>query len=304
MKIGFVSAILDGWTFDEVIDVAVNYGYDCVEVACWPQGKAERRYSGVCHIDVKNLDEQTATRILKKCKDTGVEISSLAYYPNTLDPDKEKQTFIIEHLKAVMRASKMLNVNLVTTFIGRDQTKTVEENIEEVKKVWPPLMDYAESLGVKVAIENCPMLFGSDQWPGGQNLFTSPSNWRKIFSVIQSDHLGVNFDPSHSVWQQLDYIKPIYEFKDKMFHIHFKDIKLYPEKLADEGVLAYPLAYMAPKLPGLGDVNWSKFVSALTDIGFDGYACVEVEDKSYEGSKEAILKSLDISRKYLSQFIG
>lgn len=304
MKIGFVSAILDGWTFDEVIDVAANYGYDCIEVACWPQGKAERRYGGVSHIDVKSLDERSVAKILKKCRESGVKISSLAYYPNALDPDKEKQTFVIDHMKAVMRASKMLDVNLVTTFIGRDQTKTVEENIEEVKKVWPPLMAYAESLGVRVAIENCPMLFGTDQWPGGQNLFTSPSNWRKVFSAIQSDFLGVNFDPSHFVWQQLDYIKPIYEFKDKIFHIHFKDIKLYPEQLADEGVLAYPLSFMAPKLIGLGDVNWSKFVSALTDIGFDGYACVEVEDKSYEGSKESILKSLGISRKYLSQFVG
>ncbi len=303
MKIGFITSLLSEFTFDEVIDAAAKYGYKCVEVACWPHEKADRRYSGVCHIDVDNLDDKTAEHILNKCKESNVEISSLAYYPNTLEPDLEKRAVILSHLYKVIDASKKLGVNMVTTFIGRDPSKNVEDNLEEVKKVWPAIVEYAKKQDVKIAIENCPMLFDENQWPGGKNLFNSPVIWRKIIDIINSDNFGINFDPSHFVWQQLDYIKPIYEFKDKMFHVHFKDMKVYPDKLAEYGILAYPLQYTAGKLPGLGDVNWGKFVSALTDIGFNGYACLEVEDRAFEGSKEDKLKSLELSMRYLSQFV-
>ena len=206
-------------------------------------------------------------------------------------------------LMTVIRASAKLGVNMVTTFIGRDQHKTVEENLELVKEIWPPILQLAEKLGVKIAIENCPMLFGRDQWPAGQNLMTSPANWKKVFALLPSENLGINYDPSHFVWQMMDYIAPIYEFKDKIFHVHYKDIKVYPDKLAQHGIMAYPLDFMAPKLPGLGDVNWSKFVSALTDIGYDGYTCIEVEDRAFEGSREKVLDSLRLSKRYMEQFV-
>lgn len=303
MKLGVVSAIYDGFTFEEMIDSAADIGYECVEVACWPQGKAERRYAGVSHIDVTNTDPEYIAYIKDYCAKKGIEISSLAFYPNTMDGDLEKRKANIEHLKNVINMSALLGVNMVTTFIGRDQTKTVEENLEIFKEVWPPIIKLAEEKGVKVAIENCPMLFGPDQWPGGQNLFTTPKLWRKMFEIIDSDNFGINYDPSHFVWQQIDYVKPIYEFKDKIFHVHFKDIKLYPDKLNDVGIMAYPLEYMSPKLPGLGDVDWGKYVSALTDIGYDSYTCVEVEDKAFEGTKEKILDSLKLSYRYMNQFV-
>ena len=304
MKIGYVSAILGDKSFEEVIDRASELGYKCVEMCCWPNGKAERRYAGVCHIDVNDLTEDKVIYIKDYCREKKVEISSLAFYPNNMDGDPAKRTAANNHLKKVMEASAKLGVNLVTTFIGRDQTKSVEENIELFKTVWPPLIRYAESLGVKVAIENCPMLFGRDQWPGGQNLMTTPVIWRQLFSIIDSDSFGLNFDPSHFVWQGMDYIAPIYEFKDKLFHIHFKDIKLYPERLAEVGTMAYPLDYMSPKLPGLGDVRWDRYVSALTDVGYDGWACVEVEDRAFEGTYDKVLQSLRLSKKYLEQFIA
>lgn len=303
MKLGFVSAILDGWNFEEVIDTAAQYGYSCVEVACWPQGNAERRYAGVSHIDVENLDDDQAKYILDYCKKKEVEISSLAFYPNPLDPNPEKQHATIEHLKKVIIASEKLRINLVTTFIGRDQHKNVEENLELFKTIWPPIIAFAEEYGVRVAIENCPMLFGKDQWPGGQNLATSPHIWRELFKIIPSPNFGINFDPSHFVWQMMDYTQPLYEFRERIFHIHFKDIKLYKEKLNDVGVMAYPLDYMSPKLPGLGDVDWGAFISALRDIGYDSFTCVEVEDRSFEGSREKILQSLELSARYLSQFV-
>lgn len=303
MKLGFVSAILDGWTFEEMIDTAAGMGFECVEVACWPQGKAERRYAGVSHIDVTNTSQSYIDYIKGYCAEKGVEISSLAFYPNTMDGDIEKRNAAISHLEKVIKMSALLGVNMVTTFIGRDQNKTVEQNLEIFKEVWPPIIRLAEEQGVKIAIENCPMLFGPDQWPGGQNLFTTPKLWRQMFDIIKSDSFGINYDPSHFIWQQMDYIKPLYEFKDKIFHVHYKDIKLYPDRLNDVGIMAYPLEYMSPKLPGLGDVDWGKYVSALTDIGYDGCTCIEIEDKAFESSKEKVLDSLELSYRYMRQFV-
>ena len=303
MKLGFVSAILDGWTFEEMIDTASEMGYSCVEVACWPCGKAERRYAGVSHINVDELTDEKVAYIKDYCAKKNVEISSLAFYPNTMDGNLEKRAAAVEHLKKVICASARLGVNMVTTFIGRDQTKSVEENLEILKEVWPPIIALAEEKGVRIGVENCPMLFGRDQWPGGQNLMTTPVIWRKVFELLPSDNLGINYDPSHFVWQMVDYIKPLYEFKDKIFHVHYKDIKLYPDKLRECGIMAYPLDYMSPKLPGLGDVDWGKYVSALTDIGYDGYTCIEVEDRAFEGSKEKVLDSLRLSKRYMEQFV-
>ncbi len=303
MKLGFVSAILDGWTFEEMIDTASEMGYACVEVACWPCGKAERRYAGVSHINVDELTDEKVAYIKDYCAKKNVEISSLAFYPNTMDGNLEKRAAAVEHLKKVICASSRLGVNMVTTFIGRDQTKSVEENLEILKEVWPPIIALAEEKGVKIGIENCPMLFGCDQWPGGQNLMTTPVIWRKVFDILKSDNLGINYDPSHFVWQMVDYIKPLYEFKDRIFHVHYKDIKVYPDKLRECGIMAYPLDYMSPKLPGLGDVDWGKYVSALTDIGYDGYTCIEVEDRAFEGSKEKVLDSLRLSKRYMEQFV-
>ena len=305
MKLGFVSAILDGWTFEEMIDIAHEMGFSCVEVACWPAGKAERRYAGVSHIDAECVctDDAYAEHILAYCAEKQVTISSLAYYPNTMDADPVKQTAAAAHLEALIRASARLGVNMVTTFIGRDQTKTVEENLELVRRIWPPILREAESAGVRIGIENCPMLFGPEQWPGGQNLFTTPALWAKILEILDSPNLGINYDPSHFVWQMIDYIKPIYQFKDKIFHVHCKDIKLFPEKLDQVGSMAYPLQFMSPKLPGLGDVDWGRYISALTDIGYDGPVCIEVEDRAFEASRERVLDSLRLSKKYMENFV-
>ena len=305
MKLGFVSAILDGYSYEDMMTHAKKIGYECVEVACWPEAKAERRYAGVSHINCEKVleDDSYAKHVLEVAKDNGVEISSLAFYPNTLDPDLKKRHDNVEHLKNVIRASNRLGINMVTTFIGRDQNKNFEDNLLIVKEVWPDILDLAKELGVKVAIENCPMLFGPDQWPGGQNLMTTPHNWKRIFEILDYDNLGINYDPSHFVWQMIDYVEPVYEFKDKIFHVHFKDLKVLKSKLNQVGILAYPLDFMAPKLPGLGDVNFSRFVSALTDIGYNGYACVEVEDRSFEDTPQRIIDSLTLSYRYMKNFV-
>lgn len=305
MKLGIVSAIYEHLGFEQMIDACHEEGLKCVEVACWPAGKAERRYAGVSHIDIQKVLEcdEYAKYVLDYCAAKDIEISSLAFYPNTMDGDPEKRAAAVEHLQKLICASARLGVNMVTTFIGREQSRTVEDNLELVREVWPPIIALAEEKGVKIAIENCPMLFGADQWPGGQNLMTTPVIWRQVFDILDSENLGINYDPSHFVWQFVDYIRPIYEFKDKIFHVHCKDIKLYRERLNDCGSMAYPLDYMSPKIPGLGDVDWGKYISALTDIGYNGPVCIEVEDKAFEGSAEDIDRAVALSKRHLSQFV-
>lgn len=303
MKLGFVSAILPELSFRELIDFASEQGFACVEVCCWPVGKAERRYAGVTHIDVDTLDQAQADEIKDFLNLRGVEISGLGYYPNPLDPDPEKRRFYADHIMKVIDASAMLGVNKVNTFIGRDKNKSIDENFEEFMKVWPEIIWHAGERNVKVGIENCPMIFTSDEWPGGNNLATTPVIWRRMFSVIRSDHFGLNYDPSHLLWQQMDYIKPLYEFKEKIFHIHLKDAKVYREKLNEVGIMATPLEFHSPKLPGLGDINWSAFISALNDIRYAGPVCIEVEDKSFEDSLDNRKNALILSRRYLKQFI-
>ena len=303
MKLGFVSAILPELSFEELVDCAAGLGYRCIEVCCWPVGQAERRYAGVTHIDIDQLDEQRAGEINDYLNSKGVQISGLGYYPNPLDPDQEKRKFYADHIKKVIDASAMLGVNRINTFIGRDKNKCVDDNFETFRQIWPEIIWRAGEKGVKVGIENCPMIFTQDEWPGGNNLATTPAIWRRMFNEINSEHFGLNYDPSHLLWQQMDYIKPLYEFKDKLFHIHLKDAKLYREKLDDVGIMATPLEFHSPKLPGLGDIDWGKFISALNDVRYNGPVCVEVEDKAFENSIEDRKEALLISKRFLSQYL-
>jgi len=303
MKLGFVSAILPELTFEELVDYAAELGYKCIEVCCWPVGRAERRYAGVTHIDVDQLDQKHAGEINEYLNSKGLEISGLGYYPNLLDPDQEKRKFFADHIKKVIKAAAMLGINKINTFIGRDKNRSVDENFETFREVWPEIIWHAGENDVKVGIENCPMIFTQDEWPGGNNLAATPAIWRRMFSEIRSDHFGLNYDPSHLLWQHMDYIKPLHEFKDKLFHIHLKDAKLYREKLDDVGIMATPLEFHSPKLPGLGDIDWGKFISALNDVRYNGPVCVEVEDKTFEGSLEDRKYSLVLCKRFLDQYL-
>ena len=303
-KLGIQSAILGDLSFDEVIEFASENAFACIEMMCWPVGKANRKYAGVTHIDVISLDDNEILKIRKKLKEKNVFVSGLGYYPNPLDPDKEKSDFYIDHIKKVIDAAARLDIGIMNTFIGADAAKHDDENFERFKEVWPPIIKYAEEKNVKIGIENCPMFFTRDEWPSGNNLAHSPALWRKIFEAIPSKNFGLNYDPSHMIWQMMDYIKPIYEFKDRIFNVHIKDAAISWEKISDAGILITPLQLHTPKLPGLGDINWGKFFSALYDIGYNGSACVEIEDKSFEGSLETRKTALIQSRNYLRQFVA
>jgi len=304
MQLGFVSAILPDLTLEEIFAFAAETGYRCVELMCWPKGKAERRYAGVTHVDVAGLGSEEAGRIRGLARSHGLSISGLGYYPNPLAPDPAEAQVYTDHIRKVIDAARTLHVPVVNTFIGRDWTKSVEENWPRFLATWAPLVKHAEEQGVRIAIENCPMLFTGDEWPGGKNLAHSPAIWRRMWEEIPSNSFGLNYDPSHMIWQHMDYLNPIREFAGRLFHIHAKDVRLDRRRLDDHGILATPLKYHTPKLPGLGDVDWGKFFSELTDAGYAGAVCVEVEDRAYEGSLERRKASLVQSLRYLSQFVA
>jgi sugar phosphate isomerase/epimerase len=301
MKLGFVSAILPELTMDEVFAFAAEAGYSSVEVMCWPPGKAERRYAGVSHLDVTNLDPQAVRDLTAR---HGVGISGLGYYPNPLSSDRAESELAVAHLHRLIDAAAELQIGLVNSFVGRDPSLSIEGNWPRFLETWRPLIDHAERESVRIGIENCPMLFTADEWPGGKNLATTPAIWRKMFEAIPSPCFGLNFDPSHFIWQQIDYVAPLAEFRDWIFHVHAKDARIERRALNDLGVLSYPNLWHTPKLPGLGDVKWGAFLGALADAGYDGHVAVEVEDRAFEGSIAKRKESLVISRRHLIQFVG
>lgn len=303
-SLGFVSAIFPEQSFSEVMEIAHRIGYDCVEIMCWPVGKAERRYAGVTHIDVANLNDARAAEIRRIADDRGVQISGLGYYPNALSPNLEEATTAVAQIRRVMEATAMLGLTRFNTFVGRDWTRSVDDNWPRFLETWGPLVELAERLQINIGIENCPMLFGTDEWPGGKNLAHSPGIWRRMFRDLPSPRFGLNFDPSHLVWLQMDYLAPLREFAARISHVHAKDVRVDRHLLNEWGILAYPKLYHTPKLPGTGDVDWGQFFSVLGDAGYSGPVCVEVEDRIFEGSVENRIRALQQSHNYLRQFIA
>lgn len=302
MQLGFVSAILPDLTLEEVLAFAAEEGFGCVELMCWPPGSADRRYAGVTHIDVTHFEDDEVGRIRNLITKSGVSVSGLGYYPNPLDADPVHRKVVIDHLQKVITAAARLGVRVVNTFVGRDPAKSIEANWPVFQSTWPDIIRYAEMEGMAIGIENCPMLFSPDEWPGGKNLAISPSVWRNMFQEIPSARFGLNLDPSHLIWQHIDYVRCVREFGDRIVHVHAKDTRLDADGQFDTGILGF--GWHVPKLPGLGDVNWGKFVGALNEVGYRGAVSIEVEDRAFEGSLEDRKRSLRQSKRYLEQFIS
>lgn len=303
MQVGFVSAILPEFSLEQIVDFAAQEKFDCVELMCWPAGKAERRYAGITHVDVTEFGQNEAGKVRELTKRHGVAISALGYYPNPLSADRDESIRVVEHLLKVIKAAALLKINTVNSFVGRDPKNSIDDNWPHFLEVWPPIIRFAEEHGVRIGIENCPMFFSADEWPAGKNLAISPAVWRRMFEAIPSRNFGLNYDPSHLAWQQMDYIKPLREFASRIFHVHAKDVRIDREKLDDVGILATPLQYHCPKLPGLGEIDWGRFFSVLGDAGYSGPVCIEVEDRAYEGSQERRLAALRQSGAYLRNFV-
>ena len=303
MQLGFVSAIVPELSLEQVFKLACEEGYDCVELMCWPVSKAERRYAGITHVDVTDFDKNKADEVNGLASQYKVKISGLGYYPNPLAPDEAEANTACTHIKKVIEATALLGIHQMNTFVGRDYTKTIDENWPRFLATWKPLVEFAESLGVRIGIENCPMSFGRDEWPGGKNLAISPAIWRRMFADIPNSYFGLNFDPSHFPWQMMDYLKPLNEFSKRIFHVHAKDVRVDRDRIDEVGILAYPKEYHVPKLPGMGEVNWGKFFSVLGDAGYNGPVCVEVEDRAYEGSLVSRTAALTQSHTFLRNYI-
>jgi sugar phosphate isomerase/epimerase len=302
MKLGFFTAILPDLSFDEVLDFAANNNFSCLEVACWPAGKAERKFAGVTHIDVSNLTQSRADDLNGQCAARNISISALGYYPNPLDPDPAVSKKSVDHFKKVVLAAEKLGLKNANTFVGRDWTKTVDENWPRFVKTWRPIIAFSEDHGVRVGIENCPMSFTRDEWPGGKNLATSPAIWRRMFNDISSRNFGLNYDPSHFVLQRMDPLSPLREFKDKLFHLHAKDMIVHQDRLNEVGIFAFPKEWHTPRIPGFGEIDWGKFMAVLYEVGYSGPLCVEIEDDTFGKSLEGRQTALKLARNVLAPY--
>jgi sugar phosphate isomerase/epimerase len=303
MKLGFFTAALPDRTLEEVARWGAESNFQAVEIACWPLEKATRRYAGVTHINVTEIVKAQAKDIRTMLDDYGLTISSLGYYPNPLHPDPEHRETVIGHLKKVIEAAEILEVPIVGTFIGKDKNKTVPQNLEDYARIWPPIVQFAKERGIKIAIENCPMIFSYDEWPGGNNLASTPAIWRKMWEIIPDDNFGLNLDPSHLILQMIDYERVVHDFAEKIFHVHAKDLHIDREGLYQQGALSQGMGWQKPRLPGLGDVNWSKFIAALTAVGYDYVVSIEHEDRAFEGDEELVKRGFYLARDVLKPYI-
>jgi sugar phosphate isomerase/epimerase len=304
VKLGFLTVPFGDMTLEEVAAWAEGRGFAALEVACWPPASGDaRRYADVAHVDVTSLDDARAGEIVSMLAKHGIEISALGYYPNNLDPDPEIREAANEHLRKVIAAAPRLGVGTVTTFVGNDQSRSLPENMEVFHEVWPPIVELAEQRGVRIAIENCPMIFSYDEWPGGKNLAYSPANWRQMFEAIPSASFGLNLDPSHLVWQMIDYERAVYDFADRIFHVHAKDLEVRRDGLYEHGVLSLGMGWQVPRLPGLGEVRWDRFIAALYAVGYEGPVIIEHEDRGFEGTRELVERGFDLARDVLAPYI-
>ena len=303
MKLGLLTAAFADNSLEEVAEWASGNGFAMLEVAAWPSGEgATRRYSGVSHLDVDDLSDTRAKEVTGDLAQRGITISGLGYYPNPLHPDPEHRAAVVEHLHKVIAAAGRLGVGVVNTFLGGDQTKTVQDNWADAQKVWPALVGAAQDAGVKIAIENCPMIFSSDEWPGGHNIAYSPSLWRTMFEEF-GETVGLNFDPSHLIWQMIDMEAAIDEFGERFYHVHAKDLEVDEQGLYEHGIMSAGVGWQVPRLPGLGQVDWRRFFSALYRVGYDGVICVEHEDRRFEGSRELVDRGFLLARDHLAPWI-
>ncbi len=303
MKLGILSAAFPDWSLEQFVDWAAANGFEMVEIACWPRQKADRRYAGVTTLDVTDMDAAKAKATRDLIERKGLPISSLAYYPNPLHPDPDHRKTVVEHLKKVILAAEMLRVPVVGTFVGKDKNKTVPQNLEEYAQVWPPIVKFAADHGVKIAIENCPMLFSYDEWPGGNNLASTPAIWKKMWEIIPDRNFGLNLDPSHLVLQMIDYERVVREFKDRIFHVHAKDLMIDREGLYENGVLSQGMGWQVPRLPGLGDMDWKRFIGALYRVGYDYVVSIEHEDRDWEKTEDLVKRGFLLARDVLRPYV-
>jgi sugar phosphate isomerase/epimerase len=302
MKLGFLTAPFPDTPLMDVADWAASVGFEVLEIACWPRAGGEtRRYAGTSHIDVANLSADQAKEIRAEVESKGLSISGLGYYPNPLHPDANHRAEVIGHLKKVVDAAEKMDIPLVNTFMGGDGSKHIDANWEEALKVWPDIVAYARDHGRKITLENCPMLFSYDEWPGGHNIATTPKMWRRILGEW-GDTIGLNFDPSHLVLQMIDQRRFLKEFGPHVLHFQAKDLMIDRDGLYENGVFSVGMGWQIPRIPGLGEADWSAIFSELYRAGYEGDCIIEHEDRRFEGTDEKVKQGFLIARDVLRPY--
>jgi sugar phosphate isomerase/epimerase len=303
MKLGFLTAPLPDMPLMEVADWAAANDFDSLEIACWPPSVGPtRRYAGTTHIDVTSLSPAQGREIVDEIAGKGLSISGLGYYPNPLHPDPAHREMVIGHLKKVIDAAGAMGIPLVNTFMGGDAAKTPDQNWAAALEIWPDIVNHAKNRGVKITIENCPMIFSYDEWPGGHNLAHTPRAWRRILEMW-GDTIGLNFDPSHLVLQMIDQGRFIREFGAHILHVQAKDLMIDRDGLYERGILSAGIGWQIPRLPGLGEVDWRVFFGELYRAGYDGDIVVEHEDRDFEGTEDRVLRGFILARGVLRPYI-
>ncbi|TAM66537.1 MAG: sugar phosphate isomerase/epimerase [Microbacteriaceae bacterium] len=302
MKIGMVTACFPDLSLHEVAAWAAGAGYEALEVAAWPSvGGREFEASHIAVSDPAALDSAKAL-----IADLRLEISALAYYENNLHPDLARQDAIHAHLKSVVDAASSLGVPYVGTFIGRDWTKTVSENLVLAERYFRPLVDYAGERRVSIIIENCVMEgWHPDGYPG--NLAYSPELWEWMFDL----GLYLNFDPSHLLWMGIDPIKVLSPYISRVPHAQAKDIELFKGRRNRYGWPGKAIGRATPwdvgwwryRIPGLGQVDWRRYVDLLYEGGFNGVLSVEHEDPVWSGSEDRVKTGLGIALRTLRPLV-
>ena len=303
MKLGLLTAPFSGTPLPEVVEWTAANGFESIEIACWPRTAGPtRRYAGTSHIDVANLSAGQGADLAAEIRASGLTISGLGYYPNPLHPDRAHREMVIGHLRHVITAAEKMDVLLVNTFMGADAAKTQDQNWDEALQVWPEIVAFARDHGRQITIENCPMLFSRDEWPGGHNLATTPRIWRRILEEWGGT-IGLNFDPSHLILQMIDIPRFIREFGPHILHVQAKDLSIDREGLYERGVFSLGMGWQIPRLPGLGEVDWGVLFGELYRTGYDGDVIVEHEDRDFEKTdalvKRGFLLARDILRPYV-----
>ena len=305
MKLGLLTAAFPDLTLEEVADWAGANGFETLEIACWPAGGGEkRRYAGVSHIDTESLDAAGAAAIRELLTARGLEISSLAYYPNHLHPDRAHRAEVNAHLGRVVDAAALLGVDVVGTFVGADPARSLTENLRSFAEVWPRARrprDAPRASRSRSRTARCCSRATSGR---------SARTWRarrtsgaRCSTSSPTQGFGLNLDPSHLVWQMIDYERVVYDFADRILHVHAKDMEIDRGGLYEHGVLSAGMNWQVPRLPGLGEVRWDRFCSALYAVGYDRWISIEHEDRAFEGDVELVKRGFLIARDALRPYV-
>jgi sugar phosphate isomerase/epimerase len=306
MRLGLLTACLPGTPLDQIAPWAAATGYQALEVAVWPD--VPGRDWEASHIDVTAFDADSAASVRTLFDEHHLDISALAYYENNLDADRDRRRRVHQHLRHVIDAALLLGVGLVGTFVGRDVTLTVEENLRLGEQTLPPLVAYAAERGVRLVVENCPMEgWHPDGYPA--NLAYSPQLWDWMADL----GLYLNFDPSHLTWLGIDPVAVVAPYAEQILHVQAKDVEVDPSgrnrlgvfgNVVDRADNPWVSGWWRYRIPGLGQVDWPALVAALSSAGYDGVVSVEHEDPVWSGSVEKVQHGLVLAHDALTHLVG